>query len=100
MKNKNKIKNQNVDETGMDLAVRDFGNAILTFVPRDQSPRCCIFPKCTIQQHTRGLCAHHYHLAFRLVCRRETSWALLEGLGRCLPSRRNGISEEAKFFIG
>ena len=47
----------------------------------------CLFPECTRQSQTRGLCTNHYTSAARYVKLGRTSWKTLEALGKCLDAR-------------
>lgn len=60
----------------------------------------CLFPSCTKQSVTRGLCKTHYMYALRLVKSGKTTWEELEQSNRCKPPKRiNHNTSAYKWFL-
>ena len=58
----------------------------------------CMYPGCSNEASTRGLCANHYGIAGRLVKDGNTTWDKLIEDGKALPKRttRRGVKFTGK----
>lgn len=59
----------------------------------------CIYPSCSINRYSRGLCKPHYMVAFHLVETKEITWEELAENKRCLPKRGEKMTGAQEWFL-
>jgi len=58
----------------------------------------CLYPPCTKEPKSRGLCANHLVVARKLVASKKLSWANLEAIGKALKPKPKIGPVEAWFM--